>query len=121
MPIEKRSLEATENAVSAVVVMKAKKERVTAISEKQKEYIERRTIVEDTDEEADMSAGELSGEKVPSRGSVSNGLQGPVAHQTPQRTLGAAKKFESKNTPLKHKVGIPEIFVNLVTVCSELL
>ena len=96
MPIEKRSLEATENAVSAVVVVKAKKERVTAISEKQKEYTERRTNVEDTDEEADLSAGELSGEKVPSRGSVSNGLQGPVAHQTPQRTLGLQKNLKVK-------------------------
>ena len=77
--------------------------------------------VEDTDEEADMSAGELSGEEVASHGSVSNRLQGHVAHQTPQRTSRAAKNFESKNTPLKHKVGSPEIFVSLATIGSKLL
>ena len=76
---------------------------MNATSREQREYTpRRRTNVEDTDEEADMNAGELSGEKVASHGSVSNRLQGNVAHQTPQRTSRAEKKIESKNTPLKH-------------------
>ena len=56
---------------------------MNATSEEQIDYTPRRhTNVEDTDEEADISAGELSGE-VASRGSVRNRLHGPVAHQTP--------------------------------------
>ena len=94
--------------------MKAKRERVNATSGEQREC----TIVEDTDEEADMSAG---GEKVALHGSLSNRLQGPVAHQTPQRTSRAAKKFDSKNIPLKQKVGSTEIFVSLASIGSELL
>ena len=102
----KRLLETTENAVSAAVVVKAKREKVNATSGEQRNYTpRRRTNVEDTDEEADMSAGELYGEEVSSHGSVTNRLQEPFAHQTPQRTSRAAKKIESKNTPLKHKVG----------------
>ena len=77
--------------------VKAKREKVNATSGEQREFTpRRRTNVEDTDEEADMSAGELSGEKVASQGSVSNWLQGPVAHQTPQRTSRAAKKLNVK-------------------------
>ena len=58
---EKRSLATTENAVNAAVVVKAKREKVNATSGEQREYSPRRhTNVEDTDEEADMSAGELS-------------------------------------------------------------
>ena len=60
---------------------------MNATSREQREYTPRRRI----DEEADMSAGELSGEKVASHGSVSNRLQGHVAHQTPRRTSRAAK------------------------------
>ena len=83
---QKRSLETNENA----------RERVNASSGEQREYTPRRcTNVEDSDEEADMSAGELCGEKVASCGSISNRLQEPVAHQTPQQTSRGAKKIES--------------------------